>query len=311
VKQRKDMTYIRTKKVKGIDYLYLVKSSWDAMRKTSIQKTVKYLGKASDINIEDLPVEYRNNSKILSSMTSKVKDETEKSLINEETRNQVLEFLKNGETEKILKLEKRIEQQSTIVEFYDKILKSVLYKIGDLWSQDKLDVATEHVCSNIANEVIHKINKNHPKNAKKPAILICTPEGEIHNIGCNIIESILIRRGYKVYNISPSMPSESIIKYIKDTKPSMILVSVTLKDNIGSAKRLVKKIGTQYGRPILLGGLALQHIPEKEKTDIEAMSPTVKIIINASLEKIYQAVREISKNITLTEINDPVKFSRL
>ncbi|MDQ4073982.1 MAG: hypothetical protein M3162_06725 [Thermoproteota archaeon] len=67
------MTYIRTKKVKGIDYLYLVKSNWDAMRKTSIQKTIKYLGKASDVDIEDLPIEYRNNPKILSSLHQRLR----------------------------------------------------------------------------------------------------------------------------------------------------------------------------------------------------------------------------------------------
>ncbi len=288
------MTYIRTKKVKGIDYLYLVKSNWDTMRKTSIQKTIKYLGKASDVKIEDLPIEYRNNSKILSSLPSKIKNKSDNSLINEDIKNQVLEFLKTGETEKILKIIKKFEQQSTIDEFYDKILKHIFYKIGDLWSENKLDVATEHVCSNIANEVIHKINKNNPRNAKKSSILICTPEGEIHNIGCNIIESILAQRGYKVYNISPSMPSESIIKYIKDAKPSMILISVTLKDNICSAKRLVKKIEVQCGKPILLGGLALQYISEKEKIGIET-NPAVKIIIDASLEKIYREVREITK----------------
>ncbi|MDQ4073983.1 MAG: cobalamin-dependent protein [Thermoproteota archaeon] len=209
-----------------------------------------------------------------------------------------------------MKIVKKFEQQSTVAEFYDKILKHVLYKIGDLWSENKLDVATEHVCSNIANEVIHKINKNNPKNAKKSSILICTPEGEIHNIGCNIIESILLQRGYKVYNISPSMPSESVIKYINDTKPSMILISVTLKDNIGSAKRLAKKIKAQCGKSILLGGLALRYISEKEKTDIET-NPSVKIIIDASLEKIHQAIREITRKTTaVTEINNPSKFSK-
>ena len=73
-------------------------------------------------------------------------------------------------------------------------------------------------------------------------IIICTPDGELHNIACNIIESLLFEKGFQVNNLSPSIPTDSMINYIDETKPFMILISVTLKDNIGSAVRLVKKI---------------------------------------------------------------------
>jgi hypothetical protein len=45
------MVYIRSKKVKGIDYAYLVKSIWNKRKNTSNQQTIKYLGKASEIKI--------------------------------------------------------------------------------------------------------------------------------------------------------------------------------------------------------------------------------------------------------------------
>jgi hypothetical protein len=56
---------IRNKKVKGIDYVYLVQSVWDAKRNTSRQQTIKYLGNASQVTIEDIREEYRNDSKTL------------------------------------------------------------------------------------------------------------------------------------------------------------------------------------------------------------------------------------------------------
>ena len=62
------MAYIRVKKVKGLEYYYLVKSQWDPIRKVSNQQTIKYLGKASDVTINDVPFEYRNNPKILSTL---------------------------------------------------------------------------------------------------------------------------------------------------------------------------------------------------------------------------------------------------
>jgi MerR family transcriptional regulator, light-induced transcriptional regulator len=62
------MAYIRVKKVKGLEYYYLVKSQWDPIRKVSNQHTIKYLGKAANVKINDVPFEYRNNPKILSTL---------------------------------------------------------------------------------------------------------------------------------------------------------------------------------------------------------------------------------------------------
>ena len=52
------MVYLRKKKVKGVDYLYLVKSTWDKERKTSRQETIKYLGESSSVTRDDIPVEF-------------------------------------------------------------------------------------------------------------------------------------------------------------------------------------------------------------------------------------------------------------
>ena len=44
------MVFLRTKIVKGESYSYLVKSKWDRERKTSIQETIKYLGRPSEVS---------------------------------------------------------------------------------------------------------------------------------------------------------------------------------------------------------------------------------------------------------------------
>jgi len=292
------MVFIRIKTVKDIDYLYLVESKWDPSRKTSTQKTIKYLGKASDINIEDIPIEYRNSPQILSKINLKIKN-NKKSQENENIKEQIFNALKNGEVEKILRIVKTYNSEKTLASFYDNILKQVLYEIGSLWEQNKLDIATEHVCSNIANKIIFLINKLYKKNNedkyKKLKIILCTPDGELHNIACNILESILLQKGYKVDNISPSIPTESIIKYIKEINPSLIMISVTLADNIGSAKRLIKKINSEFNIPILLGGQAITKYDLKEKKDIEKININTKIIRNTTLETLTQVVRESIK----------------
>ena len=57
------MVFLRSKIVKNESYSYLVKSKWDSKRKTSEQQTVKYLGKTSDITLEDIAREVSNSSR--------------------------------------------------------------------------------------------------------------------------------------------------------------------------------------------------------------------------------------------------------
>ena len=59
------MVYIRNKKVKGIQYAYLVQSKWDQESNTSRQIIIKYLGRTSEITLDYIPPEYRDVPKII------------------------------------------------------------------------------------------------------------------------------------------------------------------------------------------------------------------------------------------------------
>jgi len=144
------MVYIRAKKVKSDQYLYLVKSVWDSKKSTSKQEIVKYLGKASDVVKDDIPEEYRNDAKILSVLASynpqdikKREDATKKS------KQQLFKKLTEGNLEECIKIYKNYVEIFNIPDFFDKILRPVMSKIGSDWAEGKLAIATEHVASNV------------------------------------------------------------------------------------------------------------------------------------------------------------------
>ena len=64
------LTYIRTKRVKGILYAYLVRIEWDKRRGLAIQHNIKYLGRADGVEMSDIPEEYRKDPKVLSFLSS-------------------------------------------------------------------------------------------------------------------------------------------------------------------------------------------------------------------------------------------------
>ncbi len=282
------MVYIRAKKVKSDQYLYLVKSVWDSKKKTSKQKIIKYLGKASLVVKDDVPIEFRNDAKILSVLASynpqdiqKREDATKKS------RHQLLKKLTDGNIDGSIKIYKEYVNIFSISDFFDKILRPVMSKIGSDWETGKLSVATEHVASNVAQTLVKIIMEQVSGVKNKKKILLCVPLGEEHHIGCDVLETYLTIKGFKVFNMGTSVPSDVLVEFIDMEKPDIVLISITIDDNILAGQRLVKKIKEQSKIPVLVGGYALQgdNIPKFEGNVIgdTRLDEIPKILRNSTL----------------------------
>ena len=253
------MVFLRSKIVKNESYSYLVKSKWDSKKKTSEQQTIKYLGKTSDVTLEDIPDEYRNDPTIISFLSSNNQldiKKREKYLVK--TRQNMRKFLLAGDLKNTMSIYNDFAKQSSVTNFYDNILRPAMYQIGELWDKGKLDVGDEHIASNTAMRLIESIGTKPKSKSKGKTILICTPDGEYHAIPCFMIETYLSLNGYSVINLSPSAPSSSIIAKIKETNPDLILISITLKEHLRSCERLVKNL-KKFKIPIIVGGQALEN----------------------------------------------------
>jgi len=265
------MVYLRAKKVKSDNYLYLVKSVWDSKKNTSKQEIIKYLGKASEVVKDDIPIDYRDDPKILSVLALHNPDDIEKREESTKKSKQLLyKKLTDGDIHSSIKIYEEYIKIFSSADFFDKILRPVMYKIGDDWANNKISIATEHVASNVAQTLVKIIMDRVTGMVNKRKILVCVPVGEEHHLGCDVLETYLSIKGFKVYNMGTSMPTESILSFIESNKPDVILVSITLEDNIPAGQRLVKKIKEQYNIPILIGGYALQSkkIPKFDATVI-------------------------------------------
>ena len=253
------MVYIRAKKIKSDQYLYLVKSTWDSKRNTSKQEIVKYLGKASSISKNDIPEEFRNDPKVLSLLAScNPKDIKKREESTKKYLQKLYKKLLEGDLQECVKIYDEYRKNFNSVEFLEKILKPVMYKIGENWKDGKISIAEEHVASNVAQSLVKFIMEQVTSSNTKKKILICVPIGEEHHLGCDVLETFLTVKGFKVFNMVGSVPTEIILEFIKNNNPDVIFVSITLEDNLRAGDRLVKKIKDKFSIPVLIGGYALQ-----------------------------------------------------
>ena len=289
------MVFIRDKKVKGHSYAYLVRNVWDSKNGRVKQDIVKYLGRSSKVALEDIPKEFQKDPNVVTFIAGHSSDAEKMEFTMKE---KMLELLIRNDTNSLLDIFERYSQFYGLLKFYERLLAPVMYLVGELWKAGKLDVATEHVCSNAAHTLVKIINergsRNPVANRKALKILICTPEGEYHSLGCMVIESFLRSKGHFVSNIAPSVPSDAIIAFADKFNPDLIMISITLGDNIGAANKLINKIleSRISVPPILVGGIGIESITIKSQND---KLKKVKFLKGIKLSGILPSIIEITK----------------
>ena len=106
------------------------------------------------------------------------------------------------------------------------------------------------------------------------------------NLTYNILQSFLQSKGFRVFNLAPSAPAEAILHFIDAEKPNIVMISVTIEDNIKAAQRLINKINAENDLPVLIGGQAVNNT----KTKFDAT-----VVENESLDKIPKLIKQITK----------------
>ena len=292
------MVFIRDKKVKGHLYAYLVKNTWDNSDSKVKQKIVKYLGRSSKVTIKDIPKEFHKDPNILAFIAAHSSDVKKTEEMEFSMRERMLDLLINYDIEVLLKTFEKYSRIFGLVKFYERLLTPVMYKVGELWSNGTLDIATEHICSNAAHTLVkiitEKVSKQKQPSTEVKKILLCTPEGELHSLGCMVIESVLMSKGYSVFNIAPSVPSTSVISFANKLEPDLIIISITLTENLHAANRLINDILTTKAHhpPILLGGAGISSVKKIQGNKVAG----VKFLKDVPLSGILLSIKEIIKD---------------
>ena len=89
-------------------------------------------------------------------------------------------------------------------------------------------------------------------------ILLATVQGDVHDIGKNLVDILLSNNGYKVFNIGIKVPAETIIEKAREHRVDLIgLSGLLVKSAIIMQESMPQYREAGLKVPILLGGAAL------------------------------------------------------
>lgn len=157
-----------------------------------------------------------------------------------------------------------LRQGFAITDIYVELFQEALYRIGELWEGNKISVAEEHMATAITQYVIAQLYPLiEPSGEERGRVLITGVQGELHQVGANMVSDILEVDGWDVRFLGTNMPHSGIIQAIRDHQPEAIGISCTMLFNLPKVVQLVQEIRDQVGPScprITLGGSVFQPL---------------------------------------------------
>ena len=83
--------------------------------------------------------------------------------------------------------------------------------------------------------------KNNSAKSKNAIILLATVEGDIHDIGKNIVSLMLENHGFKIVDLGKDVSLESIIKAIKTYKPDIVGLSALMTTTMVNMRKVIER----------------------------------------------------------------------
>ena len=106
-------------------------------------------------------------------------------------------------------------------------------------------------------EITPKLMSPKPEE-EKPRIVIGVVEGDVHDMGKNIVVAVLEACGYQVYDLGRNVPNGAFLEAIETTKADILALSVMMSTPLANMKMLIEMVRTMYPRTaIIVGGASL------------------------------------------------------
>jgi methanogenic corrinoid protein MtbC1 len=149
------------------------------------------------------------------------------------------------------------ESGVSTLEIFSKFFKSVQYKVGSLWEIGEISIGFEHHITSVIEELISVLGNEYNRVADdyKTAVFL-TPSNEPHLLGLKIIKELFRSFGWKTYFLGSNIPWASIVEIVNKKAVQVIVVSVTLPENLNTTKAMIDYLRLNTKAKIMLGGQA-------------------------------------------------------
>ena len=193
-----------------------------------------------------------------------VKKKEDAQIFAETPEDKIRKALIQGGSESLQETIDDLLKKYKALEILENILMSAMQEIGKLFEQGELylpqlirSASVMNNCVDILTPFLEKVDKSQSKGR----ILMATVDGDVHDIGKNIVGTVLECNGYEVIDLGVMVPKEKIVETAKEVNADIVTLSGLISPSLKEMERvadLFQKVGMQV--PILIAGAATSKL---------------------------------------------------
>lgn len=210
------------------------------------------------MNKENADMEYINTiNRLKKEETETVVSKTEKTL-----KELIYEdVLKGNKGTVVAKTKEAIEQGEVASTLLNDILIPAINEVGDLFDKQKYflpQLIASAETMKIAIDYLEPYLQSGNENDNLPTIVIATVEGDIHDIGKNLVALMLKNYGYRVIDLGKDVPKETIIETAIQEKADVIALSALMTTTMQEMRHVIEYAKEKgVNAKVIIGGAVI------------------------------------------------------
>ena len=215
------------------------------------------------------------------------------------TRDEALEKIRESlveldEDNLLSYIDEALRQGVSVEDIVFKAMSEGMREIGRLYETGEYFLAELMQAAEIFKKAIRKLNPLLEEKAKKlgvekrDVIVIGTVKGDIHDIGKNIVATMLSASGFKVIDLGVDVDAEKFIEAVEKHKPKILGMSALLTTTAKYMEHVIKELekrGLRSKVKVIVGGAAVTNEYAKKigadgwaKNAVEALRLVEKLL---------------------------------
>ena len=157
-----------------------------------------------------------------------------------------------------------LREGAGVADVYLEILQAAMYEVGRRWEANRITVADEHLATAITQWVLAQL---YPRLELPPPsrgrAVITGIEGELHQVGANMVADVLEADGWGVRFLGANVPHAAILDAVEQHAADVLGISATMVFHLARVERIARDARERFGQElrIVVGGGAFRFTP--------------------------------------------------
>ncbi|MDD4840166.1 MAG: homocysteine S-methyltransferase family protein [Clostridia bacterium] len=166
-----------------------------------------------------------------------------------------------GQSGTVTKLAKDMLATIQPLELAEKYIIPALDEVGTLYENGKLFlpqlIAAAEAAKAAFFEVSKKLEESGEEQPDSLRFVLCTVKGDIHDIGKNIVKTVVSNYGFKVIDLGRDVDYEIVLNAVKANYPCVLGLSALMTTTAENMAKTIQLVKAEYDIPVLVGGAVL------------------------------------------------------